>query len=450
MKYRNIFVSFLAGTMVLLGCHKDFLSSKPDKALFVPKSLEELRAILDNVSFLNRGYPYLGYIASDEFYIPNELFNSLSELERATYVWDREYLEGMVQIPSWEAPYMMIFYTNVVIDALNQHEDRNQEVDHIHGTALFFRVFAYHHLSQYFCAPYVSGPPETSPGLVLKTQADVNEDPQISTLKETFELMLQDLVLAADLLPETTVYSTRPNRIAACALLSRIHLEMGNHEQAHFYANAVLERKAELLDYKLLNSSSGNPFPVSTHHDNKEVLFYAAGATSNYILSGLTSVDTNLYRLYESGDLRRALLFTTNENDPQIKNFIGHYTGINSPFVGLALNEILLIRAETAARLGDHRQALEDLNHLLSSRYDDSWEGVESESIEALLKRIVLERRKELIGRSLRWYDIRRFADEANFQVGLERFVNGKMVQLTPADQPFIFPIPLNQITDLE
>lgn len=441
---------YLILSFLLLGiqaCHKGFLEPKPNKSLFVPSTLDELSAILDNVSYMNKSYPSLGYVASDEFFVTDDLFNSLYEFDQATYLWDTGRLKESLMLLAWETPYTVIFRTNIVKEALeaNSFEGNQAEFNRIKGSALFYRAFAYHHLSRYFCLPFVGADPENTGGLLIKTQADVNEETSVKTLKETYDFILDDLIEAAKLLPETAPYRTRPTRIAARALLARIYLEMEDYEKAYEFADEVLNSQENLLDYRELDISLGNPFPVSMIADNIEVLFYAEGLLSNYINSSSTGIDTILYESYELDDLRKVALYTEQIGDLKIKTLTGHYTGNQTPFYGLATNEILLIRAECAVRLGDQQQALTDLNYLLTNRYNENFNKLGIQNSEGLLERIVLERRKELVGRGLRWYDMRRLHNDDRFNVEPVRNINGAVRTLTISEQPFVFPMPINE-----
>ena len=111
---------------------------------------------------------------------------------------------------------------------------------------------------------------------------------------------------------------------------------------------------------------------------------------------------------------------------------------------------MFLIRAECKARgvngnPGDKDAALVDLNTLLSKRYDASFVQVDAANATDALNRILLERRKELLMRGLRWIDIKRLNKEgANIEV--KRIISGQTYILQPNANYYALPLPTDII----
>ena len=131
---------------------------------------------------------------------------------------------------------------------------------------------------------------------------------------------------------------------------------------------------------------------------------------------------------------------------------VGSYSGEYwNRFIGIAVDEILLTRAECYARNNQLELAVDDLNALLVNRYET---GTFTDYIAAdftqveLVKLILLERRKELIYRNIRWMDIRRLNTEAdpNYMVGelTKTFVDnpGQTYSLPVGDLRYAFLLP--------
>jgi len=64
----------------------------------------------------------------------------------------------------------------------------------------------------------------------------------------------------------------------------------------------------------------------------------------------------------------------------------------------------------------------------------------------AALEVILRERRKELIFRGLRWYDLKRLNLSAATSTTLSRTVAGQTYSLLPNSNAYVFPIPLDVI----
>jgi hypothetical protein len=104
---------------------------------------------------------------------------------------------------------------------------------------------------------------------------------------------------------------------------------------------------------------------------------------------------------------------------------------------------MLLIRAECEARRGNLDRALSDLNGLLSSRWtkERPYPDFITTDRENAITKILLERKKELCFRGIRWSDLRRLNQDPARQNTLKRTLNGQNYSLPPADPRYVFPI---------
>lgn len=134
-----------------------------------------------------------------------------------------------------------------------------------------------------------------------------------------------------------------------------------------------------------------------------------------------------MLKSYEAYDLRKKIFFLNSEG--KAAYFRGSYISINSAFSGLSLNETYLIIAVTNTRLDRVSEALLWLNKLLEKRWTaDKFVSKTAPNAEEALNLILLERRKELVGRGTRWFDLRR--------LNLE---NDNQIQVLTLDSLFIF-----------
>src|SRR5690606_13118288 len=95
-----------------------------------------------------------------------------------------------------------------------------------------------------------------------------------------YSQILEDLNEAFELLPQFDPIKTRPSKIAAQALLSRVYLMMGDYDRAEAAASYVINREElSLMDYSSLDSTATYPFPQY----NPEVIFYAVLISQSYL-----------------------------------------------------------------------------------------------------------------------------------------------------------------------
>jgi len=86
------------------------------------------------------------------------------------------------------------------------------------------------------------------------------------------------------------------------------------------------------------------------------------------------------------------------------------------------------------------------LNTLLKTRYKaNNFTPLSAENQTDALNKVLMERRKELVWRSLRWTDLKRLNKEGA-NIILRREINGDIYTLAPNDPKYVFPIPDDEI----
>lgn len=448
----NLYI--IACLLLLMGCSKsEFLSENPNRSQIVPTTLDDFQAILDRDIEMNgvgstaRGpVPGIGEAASDSYYVTDADFSgTLQPQIQNYYLWaPKPYVGDAVY--DWDYPYLVIFSANVVLKGLEDISftsvDKRQ-YNTVKGQALFHRAHAYFQLAQIFAPPYHKGNVTGKWGLPLRLEADLNEPIKRATLQETYNLILSDLSTAQDLLTADVQVKTRPSKPAAFALLARTFLIMQEYEAAYAYADSCLQLMANLLDYNEVNAELPYPF-VGGSQEHSEVIF-SCNMISRPLMSypfrpTFARVDSVLYASYDEYDLRKKVFFNQEQNGMSFK---GSYDGREYNFAGLANDEVYLIRAEAAARLGNTGQALSDLNRLKMARWDKNvtFQPYTASTPEETLAQVLEERKKELLFRGLRWSDLRRLNLEGR-AISIERVVGGETYRLLPNDPRYTYPIP--------
>lgn len=457
MKKNNHFIPYILFLGIISAtCTKHkFLEAKPDSGLVVPTSLTDFQQLLDNTypfSISQTGTPEFTTMSSDEYYTTSSRFSSWNPVLRNVHRWEKEIYEGQTTDLNWSGPFNQILVANIVLEGLDGSKTTQKELDQVYslkGQAFFRRAYALYNLAQLFCSVYDDNTAESAQGLPLRLSADVNRVSKRSTVQQTYDQILKDLEEAVACLP-ISIDMANPNRAtkpASFGMLSRVYLSMGKYEQAKKFADSCLKLHSSLLNYSDYNTSASSPFPITT----SELIYFSNLTTSNFIPSLLTdiTVDSVLYLTYTANDLRKGLFFNLNTSGkPYPKNAYAR----TYQFTGIATDEIYLIRAECLARAGKVAEAMTDLNDLLRTRWKKNPDGTTTyvdqmaSTKEEALEIILLERRKELCFRGLRWTDLRRLNKEGA-NITLRRLIEGKEYTLPPKDPRWILPIPPDEIT---
>src|SRR5690606_8938737 len=427
-------------TLPFVGCEQ-YLDEKPVRSLAVPTKLADLQAILDNENRMSWNvYPESGDIAADYYYLTAANWESRNETVRGRYVWSPT---ADTQL-DWEFCYSRIFDTNIVLDNLDAVSLGGMTVsqkNQIKGTALFVRAWNYFHLVQLFSPAFHESVANEPLGVPLKLTADINEHVVRNTIRETYQRIVDDLKASAELLPEKVDTPLRPDAAAAYAALARVYFWMADYDSALKYSDLVLTIDNELMDYNDIDNTARDPFELF----NREVLYHVTmRATSGVFVRTRCLVDTNLLATYKLGDLRRLVFYSQGNNgDWQFK---GDYSGDNGGtlFFGLALDEVVLTKAEALARLGREIEAIDVLNLLLKNRWSkDKFKPTQVEDTDDVLKLILEERRKELAFRGgIRWGDLKRLNLYPELATELTRKIDNETYQLLPNDLRYSFLVP--------
>ncbi|MBS1564599.1 MAG: RagB/SusD family nutrient uptake outer membrane protein [Bacteroidetes bacterium] len=437
-------ICLLALMALLSACsRKSLLDENPSSELVVPSTLQDLQSLLDKDIIMSET-PQLGELSADNYSLTPAYWQTLTGEEHNAYIWAKDIFGTDENIPDWNLPYQQVFYANVVLETLatipmtSQNESQWKA---IRGSALFIRAYAFHNLSQVFAPPYDSHTASTDLGIALRLASGVDNRSVRASVGETYNRILMDLMEAKSLLPSVvdSLYRNRPSKPAGMALLARVYLSMGNYSEALNYADSSLRLYSKLIDYNTVSLTAVYPF---SRLNNETMYQSRLSSASGVLRARLTEcvVDSLLYRSYTSADLRRQVFYYTNGNG--LPSLRAGYSGNLFPFSGLATDEMFLIRAECNARVGNTTAALGDLNLLLGKRYKkDSLVAITAVSAGDALQKVLLERRKELAFRGLRWTDIRRLNKEGT-GITLTRTVYNQSYQLPAGDARFVLPIP--------
>lgn len=447
--------ALLAFSVLASGCEKHFLDKDPSTNLLVPTTATDFQELLDNTAVMNIT-PELGEVSADNYYLEYATWAAMSTKDYNAYIWAKDLYEGQGLVADWDNPYSQVFYANVVLQGLGSSATDTISVaqwNMLEGEALFTRSYAFFNIAELFAAPYDSTNASTTLGIPIRTNPDITVPSRRTMLDTTYMQILGDLRIAAALLPAVIPVNNlnRPSRLAAQALLARIYLSVGDYADAGLYADSVLQSYYYLADYNDLDTLSFLPIKET---NMPEVLYQSNFPSTGDVLQGFCTgclIDTMLMASYDTNDLRRKVYYEQISGDSFFLK--GSYAGTIFPFSGLATDEMYLIRAECSARAGNAAPAMNDLNTLLMQRFRaGTFAGYTITDPGVALDTILVERRKELAFRGIRWSDLRRLNKDPGRAVTLTRNIGGLMPAptLPPNSDLYTLPIPPDVINDTQ
>ncbi len=466
MSIKKLYFIILCVLCIFQSCSEGFLSESPDVKKRIPRTVDDFLGLMDHsITMNNNSVHVFSMIGSDEYYITDGAYAAFPEglnfnYQKRAYTWDAFIFEGGESaLLDWNIGYFKILWANTVLDGLQSKtvdpKDRDK-ADMTRGMALFHRAWNYYCLAQLFCKPF-SENAHNDLGLPLRLESDLTMAVDRSTLMETYAQLITDLQKAEPLLPLIPLVAYRPGKAAVYALLARIYLQMGDYTNAYDYADRCLEIQNELINFNTLDFNAPLTFPAYGE-GNPEVIFMstcsADPSSARMLIQQIVCVDTNLLTIYDEGDLRMKAFFSPRENDTYVFKsgtyvFKGSYDGTNifTYFTGLSVGEMLITRAECAARLGDNEKALSDVNQLRGNRYlPEYFTNLYSDDTDEILRWIIGERHREMVFRGTRWEDLRRLNKEPQFAKTLVRMVGDRKWELPPNDKRYVWPIPAEAI----
>jgi len=466
IKYFSIIIFSI---IALSSCEKDFLDIKP-KGKVIPQSTDDYRKILDLVVQNNVGliptilrtYGITFYLSDDYQIFDTASYDALLTTDRyEKYTWAKDgylYKEDAEDI-DWQAMYAQIYIANSVINGVPDASGPESVKKTLIAEAKVHRAFCYLALVNIYAKHYSSSA-SSDLGVPLRLDILLTISLERATVEEVYDQIIKDLEDAAEDLPASQDYNHRPTKAAAYGLLARTYLYQGNYAEALNYANLCLDIQDHLYDLNVemiidtINDErydGTNMFNFEntfTSWMDEEIILHKTTCTrtsggSSYHYSYMVTTPEVVENLYDTlNDLRFRLKFEKrNEDEYYTAAEVGNrWSNGYYPVVGVTVPEILLTRAECNARLDHYQDAMDDINAIREKRLkSDAYAPLTASSREEAVEIVLLERRRELWGRGLRWFDLKRLNAIENANITIERSFTGQ--QLVPGDSHWVMPI---------
>ncbi|MFN7373235.1 MAG: RagB/SusD family nutrient uptake outer membrane protein [Cyclobacteriaceae bacterium] len=345
----------------------------------------------------------------------------------------------------WTFIYRGVNQSNNLIAQVPGIEATQAQKDNILGQAYFIRALCHFDAVRVWGGvPGVAG--TIGIPIILNPSRGIDDSafPSRASLADSYQQVKNDLTQALALLPEDQSNNSntrgRATKSAARALLSRVHLYLGEWAAAESRATEVISNSKFTLVSPFSTIFTGD----ATNESILEIQFntadqsglrfwYAPGAIGG---RGELAAHDALYNSYASADARRALFgfdpvvgvwYTTKYFRPgDIDD--GHV---------LRISEMYLNRAEARARLANNAGATSDLNAV---RNRAGLANYDSGTDVPLLEAIERERRWEFVGEGHRFFDLVRTGRALTVLQNVGR-KNGPAVTVSSA-QRLVMPIP--------
>lgn len=387
----------------------------------------------------------------------------------------------------WTLQYTSIDHANNIIANINVEAGTKESIKHLKGQAYALRAYNYLNLVRQYQFTYVKDAnAKAIPVYTEPTTPNTNPNP-LSTVNDVYDLIIKDLTEAEKLLPGfVRTVKNRPDLNVVYGLFARTYLTLEKWDLAAEYA-----AKAR-AGYPLMTAEQytggfndvSNPEWIwghpQTQTQNKagasylaylETTPYTTDAKGTNLYYGYNSImpDPNFIALFDDEDIRKSLFEIATQPAEALyrhyryKKFRNKYPLYDGHIVLMRSSEVLLIEAESKARLNDVTGAVATLNELRSKRNLPVLSAANFDK-EAIIDEILLERRRELWGEGFRLYDILRLQTAPVRRETTEAFVDndGKTVavrghwitkfpdgsELSPNSKYYLFPIPLNEVNN--
>lgn len=381
-------------------------------------------------------------------------YNNIGGSNRASFYYDMNYQTASEFSSStsssnvaWKSPYIVIGRANRIIaaaegGALSDAAEAKATIDQYAAEAKVLRALAHFDLVRIYGKPYTEDQ-GASLGVPLVTGVlESNAKPARSTVAEVYTQVVKDLTEAIS--SNALATETEPGYVSvwgAKAILSRVYLNMGDYANALSVAEDIIKNSGAAL---WTRDQYFKAWDASTPNES-EFLFRlnVAGSTDNNDLNGIGNLQQREGYKEMVATKKFVDMLTSDPKDVRNDMFLPATAakevatyGTNKVFLNklrgqndnlrnvtivpiIRLSEVYLTAAECAFRNNDKTKAVEYLNDLVKNRTTTVASLATVDNI--TLERILIERRKELIGEGQRYFDalrnnetITRYTSEAD------------------------------------
>jgi len=457
--------------LIFTSCESEFLDTTPESTINdeqLASSAEANEAIINGIYSALRSYGlsinnhedygHKSILAATDL-MSNDMLMTKSSWYSNFYNYQARQQTNSRSRLAWSTYYPQIKTTNVVLAGIPEGAT-DDKLKAIRGQALALRGYFYFMLARMYGPTYIGN--ESKLCVPLYTEVAF-EGKARATVAEVYTQIEADLNESVELLKE---YKRKNNNAVdqsvAQAFLADVYLEMGKYSQAAVLANAARQKYPLLTEnewmqgfYDVTNkdtmwgasiTSAQSSFVASffSHFDNTNESGYAGG------LGIYKNIDKNLYNLISNTDFRRNAFVspTGNSTYPSLPAYANlkfiDPTIDAGDYIYLRAASMYYIEAEAYARSGNEALARKTLYDITVTR--DPTYVLSTNTGNALINEIILQKRIELWGEGYAWFDMKRLGVALTRDyVGSNHPAFGKF-NIPVGDNKFIFQIPQAEI----
>ncbi|MGM9735794.1 MAG: RagB/SusD family nutrient uptake outer membrane protein [Candidatus Cryptobacteroides sp.] len=476
----NKILIFIVTAILSAGCLEKFPENAVPGKEAVTNVAEAEQAVTGIYAAFKSSALYSGYLTL----LPDIQCDMVQAVEGYSNVygdiWRWDILSTNTQIQSvYGSLYGIIGKCNYFFDMVSQFEGDLQDateietLNNLKGEVYCARALCYSELIKCFCKAYEPETADEDLGVVLVTSYYNPERIIRSSLKKSYEFVLEDLDRAYEGISREDYYNNYTfTKDIVNALRARVCLYMQDWEKAIEYSSSVIDKGFQLSSASVATGSSVSAYNYMWQNDAGTEVLWKIGFTVDSYGGALGRVFLNydyvnyypdyvpsdeILALYDKNDLRYSSFFAygqTGYNHHLACPFLVKYKG-NPTFTNIGilhvqmpkvfrLSEQYLIRAEAYCREGKYSLAADDLTVLRKARY--STYGSASVNASTWEQTILDERAKELFMEGFRLHDLKRFhrGFERKAQQNTVKAANS--LKIEKDDPRFVWPIPQHEL----
>ncbi|MDD7884675.1 RagB/SusD family nutrient uptake outer membrane protein [Flavivirga sp. 57AJ16] len=478
------FIGILAVLFCFTACEKDYLDTSPTDrvsssaaVLTTDNALTALNGI--HRALYERYADSQGRVGIGAFNLhideagEDHVFNRSNWTQ--SYRWlPNESPTNSYTTANWAMFYQWIANANIIINGIDNATGEQADKDGIKGQALVYRAFCHFHLVRVWGNRYETGGGNSQLGVPIKLDNSVDPIAR-STVEEVYTQINEDLDDAIGLLDGYSRNNkSHFNANVAKGLKARVALTQGNWSTAAQFASearagfTLMDAATYAQGFQIFSETNSEFMWASHIVEDQTDSFgnYGAYISRNFSSSAIRgnprSINNLLYDMISATDVRKtlwdptgehlnlpdgvSLLSTHNKYPYTSQKFIAVSNGdsrLDVPMMRAA--EMYLIEAEALARNSQDGLAAQTLYDMVITRDPDY--TLSTNTGQALIDEILVQRRIELWGEGFRWYDLKRL------NLPLDRtgsnqsstYTNGVM-QIAADDNRWTWPIPQDEI----